>query len=131
MTAAQTMEGIYGNTAYALPHDRVKAFMKAYIKDIPKKELKPDVSIRLPQDLLDAYSGVYTNTLARPVIVSNKDGKLLWARDKTTVPRELLPVSKDVFMLKGDFARIVFNREQQQVAIVTGNAEMVYKKNVK
>jgi len=131
MTAAQTMEGIYGNTAYALPHDRVKAFMKEYIKDIPKKELKPGASIRLPQDLLDAYSGIYTNTLARPVIVTNKDGKLLWARDKTALPRELLPLSKDVFMLKGDFARIVFNRELQQVAIASGTMEMVYKKNVK
>jgi D-aminopeptidase len=131
MTAAQTMEGIYGNTAYALPHDRVKAFMKEYIKDIPKKELKPDTSMHLPQDLLDTYTGVYTNTLARPVIVTSKDGKLLWARDKTAVPRELLPVSKDVFMLNGDSNRIIFNREQQQVTIASGTIVMVYKKNVK
>jgi hypothetical protein len=131
MTAAETMEGIYGNTAYALPHDKVKAFMKTYIRDIPKKELKPDESIRVPQELLNAYTGVYTNSLARPVIVTSKDGKLLWARDKAAPVRELLPVSRDVFMLKGDFARIVFDRDKQQVTIATGTMEMVYKKNVK
>ena len=131
MTAAQTMEGIYGNTAYALPHERVKTFMKEYIREIPKKEWKPDESIRVPKELLDAYAGVYTNTLARPVIVISKDGKLLWARDKAATARELLPVGKDVFMLKGDIARIVFNRELQQLSIVTGSMEMVYKKNVK
>ncbi|HEY0608683.1 MAG TPA: P1 family peptidase, partial [Chitinophaga sp.] len=86
MTAAATMEGIYGNMAYGLPHERVKEIMKQYIKDIPKKEIKPDASIRLPEALLSAYQGTYKNGLAKSVIITSKEGKLYWAREGVYTP---------------------------------------------
>ncbi|WP_298738687.1 P1 family peptidase [uncultured Chitinophaga sp.] len=131
MTAAETMEGVYGNTAYALPHHKVKALMQEYIRDIPGKELKPDAGIRLSKELLDTYSGTYTNSLASPVIITSKDGKLQLARGEGAPTRELLPVAKDVFMIKGNFVRIVFNRELQQLAVEDDSIEMVYKKKAK
>lgn len=132
MTAAVTMEGIYGNTAFALPHDKVKTFMKEYIRDIPQKEVKPDESIRLPEALLNAYQGKYTNSLATPVIITRKEDKLYWAREGAYTPRPLLPVTESTFRIKGDdAAMIIFNRELQQVSIVTGTAETIFSKRPK
>lgn len=131
MTAAETMEGIYGNTAHALPHNKVKAFMKQYIKEIPVKEQRPDASIRLPETLLSAYQGTYRNRLAKPVIITSKEGKLFWAREGANTARELLPVRENMFMMKGDAARIIFDPERQEVSIVTSSTEMVFKKSIK
>jgi L-aminopeptidase/D-esterase-like protein len=131
MTAAQTMEGIYGNTAHALPHDRVKAFMKEYIKEIPKKELRPDTSVRVPESLQGAYKGLYLNRLAPSVHITNLNGGLLMSRGPGAQARKLLPVNEKEFIVEGTGARIVFRPELKQLSMITGTTITVFEKSEK
>jgi L-aminopeptidase/D-esterase-like protein len=128
MAAAETMEGIYGNTAYALPHDKVKAFMKEYIKDIPKKEFKQDKGIRLSDELMKTYRGAYSNRLSPMVGIIIHKGKLHLTRGVEAQARELLPLNEKEFMLDGTATRVLFQPELKQVSLVTGTTVTVFKK---
>lgn len=129
MTAAETMEGIYGNTASALPHEQVRAFMKQYVTPVPKRTFTPNEQLRVPEALLNAYQGKYTNRLTKPVTVNSEGGKLYWSREGGVTKAPLLPVTENTFMIRGESARVVFNKERQEVSIISGTTETVFRKS--
>jgi L-aminopeptidase/D-esterase-like protein len=128
MTAAETMDGIYGNRAYGLPHAKVRELVKKYTIEIPRKELQPNERIRLSKAQLSAYEGKYANHITQPVTISSEGGTLYWAAEGAGSKTALLPVTENTFMFKGSQTRIVFDPAQKQLSVIGGARETVYLK---
>jgi D-aminopeptidase len=126
MVAAETMEGLYGNTAHALPHERVREIMKKYRFDIPEKKPVADKNIRLSAELLNAYQGTYGNMIAEDVQIVSEQGKLYWKTPEHKT--ELLPVTGDTFVPVESRNRVVFDRQNKSLRVLSGTVEMLYKR---
>lgn len=101
MVAAETMEGINGNTSYRLPHDATIEVLKKY-----NRFHQPNFI--LDYKVIDAYLGKYE---FRPnfYITISKEENALFAEVTNRKKLELTPVNEHTFDLFEYGVRIVFN----------------------
>jgi D-aminopeptidase len=123
MVAAETMEGINGNTSYRLPHDATIEILKIYNRFQPK--------VILENDLIEKYLGKYEIRPEYFIIVFKEDDKIfIQVADQRKV--ELTPINENMFEIFDYGIRIVFNMdENQNVSELTilANGEIKAKKN--
>lgn len=76
MVAAETMEGINGNKAYALPHKLVKDLLKKYnVKPSLPVSLKSE--IKVSEEILNRYLGTYELNKKIALVITIENGQLI------------------------------------------------------
>lgn len=107
MVAAETMTGINGNKAYAIPHEEITRLMKEYNRftDPSEKYKQIDYS----SELIGRYQ-LENGPLLRIVLLNEK----LFA-DIPGKTFKLIEVSKDHFKAVGDPIQISFERNEEEV----------------
>lgn len=105
MVAAETMEGINGNTSYRLPHEATIDVLKKYNRYQPK--------VIFENELLEKYIGKYE--LGPEVYLAIfKEGEKIFAKVTNRRKVELTPVNKSTFDVFDYGMRIVFNKDENQ-----------------
>jgi hypothetical protein len=102
MVAAETMEGINGNTSYRLPHDATIEVLKKYNRFQPK--------VIIDTTLLEKYFGKY-ELGPELYLTIFKEGENIFAQITNRIKVELTAVNKNTFDVFDYGIRIVFNIE--------------------
>ncbi|MFL0352342.1 P1 family peptidase [Xanthomarina sp. GH4-25] len=118
MVAAETMEGIHGNTSYRLPHDETIEVMKKYNRYQPKVILK--------NEELETYAGKYEFRPEAYATISQEGGKLFIQFPKTH-KAEMSPINNHTFEVFDFGVRISFNKNTTELTIMA-NGETKAKK---
>jgi hypothetical protein len=108
MIAAETMEGINGNTSYRLPHDATIEVLKKFNRFQP--------NIILENEMMEKYVGKYELNPNFYITVFREKNKI-FAQATNQKKVEMAPINKhtfDVFEIGG---RIVFNLDDNKNVI--------------
>ena len=106
MVAAETMEGINGNKAHALPHTKVKELLKKYAVQ-PAAVAKIKTEIKLSDKILNRYIGTYEVMPGMQMVITVEDGQLL--AQATGQPKvKLFAEKENYFFIKEFEANIEF-----------------------
>jgi len=122
MVAAETMEGINGNTSYRLPHDATVEVLKKYNRFQPK--------VIIDNTLLEKYIGKY-ELEPEFYLTIFKEGEKIFAQVTDQSKVELTPINENTFDAFHFGVRIVFNMDDNKnVSEITilGNGEEKAKK---
>ncbi len=113
LVAAETMEGINGNKAYALPHSLVSDLLKKYnVKPAEPKKIKTE--IKVSEKILDTYTGTYELTPEILVVISLENGQL-HAQVKGQPKFKLFAQKENYFFYKAFDADIEFVSSSKNV----------------
>jgi D-aminopeptidase len=106
MVAAETMEGINGNKAYALPHDAVGRILKKYnVK--PPVPVKVKTEIKVSEKILRKYVGTYELNPQVKIEITMENGVLF--AQATGQPRfRLFAQQENLFFIKAFEADVEF-----------------------
>jgi hypothetical protein len=122
MVAAETMEGINGNTSYSLPHYDTVEVLKKYNRFQPK--------VIIDNDILEKYLGKYELEPELYLTIFKEGGKL-FAQATNQRKLEITPINRNTFNVFDIGGRIIFNlNDKQNVIELTfiKNGERVAKK---
>jgi D-aminopeptidase len=113
MVAAETMEGINGNKAYALPHDAVGRILKKYnVK--PPVPVKVKTEIKVDEKILRKYVGTYELNPQVKIEITMENGVLF--AQATGQPRfRLFAQQENLFFIKAFEAEVEFVRSAKGV----------------
>jgi hypothetical protein len=103
MVAAETMEGINGNTSYRLPHDATIEVLKKYNRFQPK--------VIIDTTLLEKYLGKY-ELGPEFYLTIFKEGENIFAQITNRIKVELTAVNENTFDVFDYGIRIVFNMDE-------------------
>lgn len=103
MVAAETMEGINGNTSYRLPHDATIEVLKKYNRFQPK--------VIIDNTLLEKYLGKYELEPEFNLTIF-KEGENMFAQITNRIKVELTAVNENTFDVFDYGIRIVFNMDE-------------------
>jgi D-aminopeptidase len=106
MVAAETMEGINGNKAYALPHARVIELLKKH-NVAPVEMQKIRTEIKLSENILKKYTGTY-EVLSQFQIIIDIENEQLTAQMTGQPKIKLYPEKENVFFAKAFEGEIEF-----------------------
>jgi hypothetical protein len=105
MVAAETMEGINGNTSYRLPHEATVEVLKRYNRFQPM--------VILENELLEKYLGKYKLAPEFYATIFKEDTKIfMQVNDRRKA--ELTPISKNTFDIFDFGIRVIFNMDDTQ-----------------
>jgi L-aminopeptidase/D-esterase-like protein len=122
MVAAETMEGINGNTSYRLPHDATVEILKRYNRYQPK--------VIIDDTLLKKYLGKY-ELGTESYLVIFKDGHKIFAQATNENKVEITPINENTFDVFDFGIRLVFILDDNQnisELTILGNGERKVKK---
>jgi D-aminopeptidase len=105
MVAAETMEGINGNTSYRLPHEATVEVLKRYNRFQPMMILE--------NELLEKYLGKYELAPEFYATIFKEETKIfMQINDRRKA--ELTPISKNTFDIFDFGIRVIFNMDDTQ-----------------
>jgi D-aminopeptidase len=105
MVAAETMEGINGNTSYRLPHEATVEVLKRYNRFQPM--------VILENELLEKYLGKYELAPEFYATIFKEETKIfMQINDRRKA--ELTPISKNTFDIFDFGIRVIFNMDDTQ-----------------
>jgi hypothetical protein len=118
MVAAETMEGINGNTSYRLPHDATIEVMKKYNRYQPK--------VVIDNESQETYVGKYEFRPERYATVS-REGEKLFIQFPNSHKAEITPINHHTFNVFDFGIRLNFNQSKNELTIIA-NGETKAKK---
>lgn len=123
MVAAETMEGINGNKAYALPHNLVKDILKKY-----NRTVTPVQTIAISSAALDQYLGTYsTKEMPLKITVTKRDN-ILVAQATGQSSMELIATAKDQFRFDESGLVLEFDPGKKTMLLKQGGKQYLFRK---
>jgi D-aminopeptidase len=132
MVSAETMEGINGNKAYALPHSAVRDILKKYnVK--PAAPVKVKTEIKVSEKILRKYIGTYEVGSQFKIDITVENGQL-FAQVTGQSRFRLFPEKENYFFIKAFNADIEFVSSAKGVVeklVLHQNGQLTTAKKIK
>ncbi len=113
MIAAETMEGIWGNTAYELPEEKVTEVLSKYNRLLDPETANPAA--------WNKFTGTYQHENMGRIDISLEGNSLLMhVPDQTSRPIYIFPAGKNLFRTSGPFMMIRFEEENGKITGLNG-----------